>query len=1055
MITNGRRAALLASAAMAFGMTGSAWAQTVPAAAGPVQADGTKGDSGADIVVTGSRIARRVSDTLQPTVTTPAQKIEDSGFTNLGNVIRQNPLFEAYDQTTGDRGSRNQNGGDAGVTFANLYNLGSQRTLTLIDGKRVVGAASPNGSGANGLQVDISSIPTGLVDRIETVSIGGAPIYGSDAIAGTVNVILKDNFQGVNVDVQGGYTFGNRDGGNYRAQLLVGQNFAGGRGNVTLAVAHTQQDRVSGADRGFNIPFGNTNAPDGSGANVPFYNAGYAFLSGYGRPALFLGGITNAGTPAGFYTNNAGQPLTFDQTGNLVPFTAAPGGFPYKFPFLPGMPTANLVVNLPASDLDTTRQQNDVISPSNRTFAFGTAHYDVTDHVTLWARGQFTRTNAKFITVAPSQSALNGDPAGMPVAISPATNPFLTPSTRAFFLANPTVFGTTFYLNREFTDLAGDLTRSTQETYTVQAGLKGDFGFLGGRFRWDLTGSVGRTERNISTPAILGANLLRAEDAVYANAGLTTVLPVPATLNIANFTYDASAHLYRENGTGNVIACRVRVAGQPAGGASAADVSTCAPLNPFGNQVTADAAGYVRVNAQTQSIIKQRYVEGNVGGDLFGLPAGKVSANIGFQIRREEASFALDAYQTTPFATGSRSSQLLQGAVGAPVTGAFTTKELYGETRIPIINHDMVSFIDDLSAEGSVRQMWNSLAGNDTTWTAGGRLRILGGLTFRGNKTRSVRQPAIAELFAGTLPTTSSVTDPCANNLIDTGPNPAQRRANCVALVVASGAAANPTAATNFLSTYTAMLGAIPGTTSGNPNLTSEKADSWTAGIVLEPRFLPRFVLSADYLQIKINGAISSLNGSGVAAACVDTTNTINNFYCAAAPRGNTFRVTSFTAFQANTSLLDFEGVTAQLRYGPVPLGRDIAVTFDGTLLRTLHSRSGVTAATVTDALGGIGNEKWRANGGVNLRVGQFTAYLQETYYAPAALDPINTTIFRYNRVPAYYLTDLALNYRLTPNARLQVTVNNLLAVKPPFNAFSYQYDQIGRRFLIGANVTF
>ncbi len=155
-----------------------------------------------EVVVTGSRIPRPEIDRLQPTIVSTSQQIENSGDVNLGDFIRENPVFQAYDETSGDRASNN-NSGDAGVIFANLYNLGSQRTLTLVDGQRVVGAEAANGSGASGLQVDLSSIPSGLVQRIETISVGGAPIYGSDAIAGTVNVILKHDFDGLEVESLG------------------------------------------------------------------------------------------------------------------------------------------------------------------------------------------------------------------------------------------------------------------------------------------------------------------------------------------------------------------------------------------------------------------------------------------------------------------------------------------------------------------------------------------------------------------------------------------------------------------------------------------------------------------------------------------------------------------------------------------------------------------------------------------------------------------------------------------------------------------------------------
>ena len=132
----------------------------------------------------------------------------------------------------------------------NFFGLGSQRTLTLVNGRRFVSSNSASGNSAisAGSQVDLNVIPAGLVDRVETVAIGGAPVYGTDAIAGTVNIILKDNFQGIQGSAQLGTTEqGDQESQNYR--LLAGTNFASDRGNVVFSLEHNREHGLILKDR--------------------------------------------------------------------------------------------------------------------------------------------------------------------------------------------------------------------------------------------------------------------------------------------------------------------------------------------------------------------------------------------------------------------------------------------------------------------------------------------------------------------------------------------------------------------------------------------------------------------------------------------------------------------------------------------------------------------------------------------------------------------------------------------------------------------------------------
>src|SRR5205085_1959210 len=138
----------------------------------------------------------------------------------------------------------------SGQSFVNFLGLGSQRTLTLINGRRFVGSntASIFGPTESGSQVDLNTVNTKLVDRIETIAIGGAPIYGSDAIAGTVNVILKRNYEGIDLDAQYGISE-QGDAPNWRFRALAGTNFADGRGNVVVSGEYNESRGIVYNDR--------------------------------------------------------------------------------------------------------------------------------------------------------------------------------------------------------------------------------------------------------------------------------------------------------------------------------------------------------------------------------------------------------------------------------------------------------------------------------------------------------------------------------------------------------------------------------------------------------------------------------------------------------------------------------------------------------------------------------------------------------------------------------------------------------------------------------------
>ncbi|MCA1780138.1 MAG: TonB-dependent receptor plug domain-containing protein, partial [Xanthomonadaceae bacterium] len=196
------------------------------------------------VAVTGSRIERPGIDTFYPAITVDAQLLEDRAFTNVADALNEIPSFG-----NGITPNFGQGFATVGQNFVDFLELGAQRTLTLVNGRRFVSANVPSIFGTNGgLQVDFNVIPIALVDRIETIGIGGAPIYGSDAIAGTINVILKDRYEGAEFTFRKGFT-SKGDAEDETIQLVAGANSADGRGNVTFSAEFVRQDPLAGTAR--------------------------------------------------------------------------------------------------------------------------------------------------------------------------------------------------------------------------------------------------------------------------------------------------------------------------------------------------------------------------------------------------------------------------------------------------------------------------------------------------------------------------------------------------------------------------------------------------------------------------------------------------------------------------------------------------------------------------------------------------------------------------------------------------------------------------------------
>ncbi|WP_295800584.1 TonB-dependent siderophore receptor [uncultured Microbulbifer sp.] len=205
------------------------------AAAGVSAQDAVPGPAVEEVIVTGSRIARDPLSTTGPITIVDSEAIERSGVGTIDELLNQLPSMG----TTGI--NANDNNGGNGLAFVDLRNLGSARTLVLVNGRRFVSSASGVSSA-----VDMNNIPVDMIDRIEVLTDGASAVYGSDAVAGVINVVMKDSFDGVRVNARTGAT---SEGGGDNGEISFTFGNEGERGSFIANISHSQRDEITYNDR--------------------------------------------------------------------------------------------------------------------------------------------------------------------------------------------------------------------------------------------------------------------------------------------------------------------------------------------------------------------------------------------------------------------------------------------------------------------------------------------------------------------------------------------------------------------------------------------------------------------------------------------------------------------------------------------------------------------------------------------------------------------------------------------------------------------------------------
>ncbi|SFP96766.1 TonB-dependent receptor domain-containing protein [Sphingomonas rubra] len=988
-----------------------------PADENVVPAEQGAGADGGEIVVTGSRIARPTLDSPAPVTTLNVADLTRTGAVTVGDVLNDLPQL----RSTFSQASSTQFIGTSGLNLLDLRGLGTSRTLVLVNGRRHVTSSEGD------FLVDTNTIPTDLLDRVDVVTGGQSAVYGSDAMAGVVNFVLKRDFDGLTLNGQAGVS-DEGDHGTYRLTGTYGKNFAGGRGNIALSLEYNKADLVTYADRpGLTGAFTgrrqfqlvDSPALDNTIPNRTYlnnvhsfgYDNGGNFIAYNGTSLLSCGG---GGIAAACLANGAPRVFGFRPGGSLYEYN-------YGTDFRPAGSNNNN-----GGDGGILNDRGTLQPSLKRYVANLLGHYDVSDAFKPFFEAKFVRVESfnqgtptfaqggEQGTVAlaaggrrAAVGAFTTQSIGIPISLD---NPYLQPGAAATIRSLLPAGATFFRLNRNNNDFGTRDEFDRRDTYRIVGGVEGTFNE---DWKYDFSVNYGefRTRSTFFNNRI-NQNFFNAVDATRNAAGQ--------------------------------IVCRIN--------ATTVTDPACVPINVLGDGSPSQGAlNYINTDSSRRGKATEFDVTANVVGDssqLFELPGGPIAFAVGGEYRRETASYAYDDLV--------KSGATFLNAIPDFDPPSFAVKEAYGELNMPILK-DM-RFAQELSVSGAVRVAdYKGSAGTNWTWNAGGIYAPVRDVKFRVSYAKAVRAPTLSDLYASQSQNFGLLNDPCDVNFIGTGR--ATRAANCAAAGVP----------TNFINN-TARAGSTEFLSGGNPNLETEKSRSWTYGVILQPSFVPGLAITADYYDIKISNVISAVDAQQILDGCYDGASLDNQFCRLINPRqGNgEFAQTALLQSTLNFAALRAKGVDLDVTYSHAVLGDDkLALRFIGTWVRDRTDFPYLDNPQQPERVKGeLGDPIYSFNASADYSRGPFTLGYQLRYIGRQsitdweaqhdtngveALDPYYADRVYY---PHAFYHALRGSVDVNKSFRLYAGVDNLTDEKPPLGLLGVGndaiYDNVGRFLYVG-----
>ena len=1013
------RTALLTSGTIAAGFAGHS--QQARAAA-PADAEEAPLQ---EVVVTGSRIAAPNLDAISPVTAVTSEEIKQTGTTRIEDLINSLP------QVTADQGS-GLSMNSTGVATINLRGLGPQRTLVLINGRRLMGgdpnAGAPSTTNLGyGSAADVNQVPVALVDRVDVLTGGAASTYGADAVAGVVNFIMNDHFEGVRIDANAGIynhsnhegwinpllakegfpgvTGTNWDGQNKDITLIMGHNFADGAGNFEGYLGYRRVSPITADHRDHAACVVDNNLDISSGASFAPY---------------VCGGSSNS-APSVIYNQTSFKSLQVDPTGNLIP----------KYQ----------LYNYAASHF---LQRID-----ERYTAGFFGHLKFNDHVEAYTEFMFmdddTRGNyaAAGMFLGSGFATLNGLRdgnwnlnCGTGAYGNAGMNPFLTANEFTTLCTPGSQFGTNPAANGDVQLLMARRNveggpREDEYTHTTWRGVFGARGEIVPDWNYDASFTFGKTRstdfHNNDTSSS------RMQDALLAVLDPTTGKPV----------------------------CRSHDTG-------------CVPWNIFNpasayGGVTPAQLNFFSVPALLQGQSEEDIFTSFVSGDLthagVKLPTADDGLKVvfGLEYRRETIQFRPDEEFVSADLSG----------IGSPVVGydaQYHVWEGFTELRLPLASN--LPFVKKLDFETGYRYSSYTSGIDTNTFKFGLEWQPISDVRLRASFNRAVRVPNAAELFKPQYVALDSGADACALG----------NTALCN--LTNGGVAAPPSPAGQ----YNGQIG-------GNVNLKPEVGKTTNVGLVFTPSFLPGFNATLDYTDIKMTNVITSYGPNLIQANCV-LSGSPTSSWCEMVHRDPNGTLWASPQGYTVDPLLNIGGLQNKsidlglaYRFDLGSWGR-IRTRLDGTYLLNLNINPGGGVAQY-DCAGRFGPDctpvtpKWRhrltadwdtpytgLSAGATWR---FFGKANNTLLDPKNPDYVGAKVVAVNgpppdaSLPTISYLDLRVSYTWE-KITVRLGVNNVLDKDPPIfdtinsggnqpyaesNTFPSLYDIAGRYLFVNATIDF
>jgi iron complex outermembrane receptor protein len=1032
-----------------------AFAQNDQPAAGPAEAQ-TPDDGEQNVTVTGSRIPQPNLTATSPVTVVNSQDVQATGTTRTEDLI--NSLPQAFAAQGGNIGN-----GASGTATLNLRGLGSVRTLVLVNGRRLV-PGDPGSSAA-----DINMIPAALIDRVDVLTGGASSVYGADAVAGVVNFVMDNDFEGIRLDTQYSlYQHNNRtrsdvvealdargfgfptgsvaDGGTWDANLAIGAAFDDGRGHVTAYVGYRKIEAVLQARRDYSSCNLSANSVAATATLSREFNCGGSGTSATGTFITNVGTFTvgqnrrfDPTTAANVYNfgplNHFQRPDERYVAGAFAEYEISPALRPYaEFMFMDDRTVAQIAPSgLFIGNTTNINCNNPLLSAQQVSLVCQAAAYNAADASPVDpVPGGGPSYVSGFGNLVGQTPIFGPDPDGA----GPLRAPLLG-------FTGPTVFqnpdGSPYnrgvlYAGRRNVEGGGRQDDLQHVSYRVIAGMRGE---LSDVWSYDIYYQYGRN--NFSQTYLNDFSVTRLRRAI-------DVIDNPATPGVDPV-------------------CRSVVDGTD---------PNCVPYDIFAlNQVTPAALAYLQTpllsRGVTSETVANASITGNLGGWGMQFPwaSNGVGVAFGVEYRKESLEFTPDA----SFQSGDGAGQ---GAATLPVNGQFDVREAFAEARIPIVEEN---FFHELSLELGYRYSDYNVGARSfstDTYKIAGFFAPIRDVRFRGGYNRAVRAPNIQELFAPQRVVLAGSDDPCDGV-------PGATAAQCALTGVT--AAQYGTIPQNQASQYNGLVG-------GNPDLEPEVADTWTVGVVLQPSFIPRLAITVDWFDIKVDGAIQPLGFDNILNACLASGDAT---FCSLIHRDTRGSLWLTDAGFIETTSQNIGGVSTRGLDIGVSYAMDIgslgglAFSFQGTWLDELITNTGVDPAGpsdgILDCVGFFGNQcgtpnpEWRHTArisynhpdglGVSLRWRYFSSVEVDDASSDPDLAGANTQPGN-DRLPAVNYFDLSFSARIGDHYSFRLGVNNLLDKEPPVNGsqvcppgpcngntWAQVYDALGRYIFAGVRLEF